>query len=104
MQQKELFQMMKFADLSVYLFQTNSTHITYTNIILHEVPPASSIISRATIFNIEVSCVMPRDPDPELSIEPEDPVALPIDGTGDFKVVMNLFSDQNFRSIVQVKP
>lgn len=55
------------------------------------------------MFNIEVSCVMPRDPDPELSIEPEDPMALPIDGTGDFRVIMNLFADQNFRTIMQVK-
>ena len=70
----------------------------------HEVPPASSVISRDTIFNIEVSCIMPRDPDPELSIEPQDPVALPIDGTGDFRVIMNLFSDQSFRIIVQVRP
>ena len=85
-----------------FLFQTNSTHITYTNIIRHEVPPASSVISRDTVFNIEVSCIMPRGPDPELSIEPQDPVALPIDGKGDFKVVMNLFSDQSFRTVVQV--
>ena len=47
--------------------------------------------------------MMPRDPDPELSIEPEDPVAFPIDGTGDFRVTMNVFADQNFRTIIQVK-
>ena len=90
--------------MNLIVFQTNTTHITYTNVIRHEVPPASSVISRDTIFNIEVSCIMPRDPDPELSIEPQDPVALPIDGTGDFRVIMNLFSDQSFRTIVQVRP
>lgn len=45
---------------------------------------------------------MPRDTSPELNFEPEVPSAVPVDGTGDFRVVMNLYADSDFTRIVQV--
>merc|ERR1711884_576843 len=53
--------------------KVNSTHIMYTNVIRHEVPPSDAIITRTTVFYIDVMCAMPRNDDPGNNLQPGIP-------------------------------
>ena len=75
------------------IFQNNASHIIYRNFVRHEVPPADPVISRRTVYRIEVMCVLERSQQSENGVQPVPQTAPPARGDGQFDVRMLLYTN-----------
>ena len=70
----------------------------------YEVPPSSTVITRDTVQNIPVHCVISRHENSDQDIKPESRTAEPQWGSGMFDVAILLYRNNRFQDPIAVFP
>lgn len=80
--------------------QSNSTYISYQNVIRYDVPTTSgNVITRNTAYSIEVTCNLVREENPENNLLPVANTAPPARGDGQFDVRMTLYLNNRLEQL-----